>query len=370
MNILILNWRDIKNPESGGAEVLTHEMAKRWVGAGHRVVQFSAMFKGATHHEEVDGVEIIRRGSADIRSFSLPVQIAAYLWYKKLRQGHFDAVIDEIHGIPFFTPWYVSGKKVALICEVADKIWNATFSFPLNIIGRSIEKYYFRFYNNIPFLTISPSTRDELTHMGVPKKHITVLPMGVNVPKRFTQRHKEKKPTLIFVARLTRAKGMENALDVVSCVAQAVPTVRLWVLGQGSEEYMKYIRQTVEKRKMNSSVTFFGYVSQEKKFELMGRAHALIAPSMKEGWGLTVPEAGCAGTPAVGYSVEGLRDVIVHGTTGLLTDPHPEAMSQKIVRLLGDKNMYRKLQSGAKRLALSYSWDKTAAVGLSVLHDA
>ena len=31
MNILILNWRDPKNPKSGGAEQVTMEHAKAWV---------------------------------------------------------------------------------------------------------------------------------------------------------------------------------------------------------------------------------------------------------------------------------------------------------------------------------------------------
>jgi|GEM_PF-4102942 len=37
MNILIYNWRDIKNPAAGGAEVFTHENAKRWVEKGNEV---------------------------------------------------------------------------------------------------------------------------------------------------------------------------------------------------------------------------------------------------------------------------------------------------------------------------------------------
>ena len=102
----------------------------------------------------------------------------------------------------------------------------------------------------------------------------------------------------------------------------------------------------------------------------MSRAHILIAPSVKEGWGLTVPEAGHVGTPAVGYNVEGLRDVIEHGRTGLLANATPQAMSVEIIRILGNSNLYRKLQHGAKRLAATYSWDKTAEVGMSVLKNA
>ena len=37
MRILIFNWKDIRNPEAGGAEVFTHEVAKRWVASGDEV---------------------------------------------------------------------------------------------------------------------------------------------------------------------------------------------------------------------------------------------------------------------------------------------------------------------------------------------
>src|SRR3989344_1247979 len=41
MRVLILNWRDIKNPKSGGAEIVTLEHAKYWVKRGHNVTIFT-----------------------------------------------------------------------------------------------------------------------------------------------------------------------------------------------------------------------------------------------------------------------------------------------------------------------------------------
>ena len=45
MKILTTNWRDIKHPLAGGAEISTHEHAKGWVHAGHDVILFSSSFK-------------------------------------------------------------------------------------------------------------------------------------------------------------------------------------------------------------------------------------------------------------------------------------------------------------------------------------
>jgi hypothetical protein len=77
MNILIYNWRDIKNPATGGAEVLTHEIAKRLVLKGHKISLFTAAFAGCKEKETIDGVEIIRSGGR------FTVYLKAPQYYKK-----------------------------------------------------------------------------------------------------------------------------------------------------------------------------------------------------------------------------------------------------------------------------------------------
>ena len=47
MKILILGWRDIKNPSAGGAEVVIHEIGRRWVEWGHEVTVLTSNFSGA-----------------------------------------------------------------------------------------------------------------------------------------------------------------------------------------------------------------------------------------------------------------------------------------------------------------------------------
>lgn len=356
MRILIFNWSDIKNPDSGGAEVLTHEIAKRWVAGGHQVTQFCSEFPDAKKKEIIDGVAIIREGSPIVRDPHIPVHLAAYRWYQHHGKGAFDVVIDEIHGIPFFTPLYVKEKKIALICEVANELWDVTFPFPFNSIGKTIERHYFRFYTGVPFLTISASTRDDLIQKRVPKDHITVLPMGLTVPTPLAHFTKENTPTLIFVGRLAKTKGVDVLFNVLEAIKHKFPTVKLWIVGRGDN-----------KKRFDTHVTYFGFVSERKKFELMARAHIILVPSFKEGWGLIVPEAGIMNTPAVAYNVAGLQDVIQHEKSGLLVLPHSEAMADGVLRLLTDKKLYASLQKQSQKIARGYSWDNTASVALDIL---
>src|SRR3990167_4537844 len=365
MRILIFNWRDIKNPTSGGAEILTHELARRWVERGNKVVMFCSFYKNAKQKESVDGVEIIREGNPDARHLWNSVHFKAFINYKRKFKGNFDVVIDEIHGIPFFTPLYVKEKKVALICEVAGRIWDISFPFPFNLLGKYVEKNYFKFYKNINFLTISNSTKDELLGFGVERNKITVLPMGITKPSALPKFKKEKVPTIIFVARLVRSKGVEDAVSVCKILEKEFPDIKLWIVGPGEESYVRKLKNKVQGLRLEENISFFGFVSQSKKFELMQKAHILIVPSIKEGFGLTIPEAGLMGTPSVAYNVEGLRDIIKNN--GLLVEPNVSDLANGIGKLLNDKNLYFEMRTSAQTYARALDWDLTAKKRLEIL---
>lgn len=367
MKILILNWRDIKNPESGGAEILTHEMAKRWVAFGHEVIQFSSSFRGGLDQENIDGVQIIRRGKADARFLFQSVHFLAFNYYRKYMKGKVDVVIDEIHGLPFFTPLYVKEKKIVLICEVAGKLWDVNFSFPFNLLGKFIENNYFKFYKKTSFLTISESTKKELIEKGVKDTQITILPMGITFPKNFKEFRKEKNLTLIFVGRIAKTKGVEDALYAAAALRVQIPNVRLWVVGRGEREYQDYLRGLARKLRIEDRVRFFGFVTEEKKYELMSKAHLMIAPSLKEGWGLIVTEAGFCKTPSIVYDVAGLRDIIRNGVNGIVVKKDRKLLSDAIKKLYLDPILYKKIQLGAYNTSFKQDWNKTAEKALGVL---
>ena len=105
MRMLILNWRDIKNPAGGGAEILTYELAKGWVVAGNDVIWFTASFNGGVTQEKVDGIKIVRKG----RWWS--VHALAFFYYLQNHQN-IDVVIDEVHWFPFFSAIYAKKKTI------------------------------------------------------------------------------------------------------------------------------------------------------------------------------------------------------------------------------------------------------------------
>ena len=362
MHILILNWRDIKNPKAGGAEIVTMQHAKAWIRRGNKVTWFTSLFGKASKESFVDGVRIVRRGN------SLTTYFFGILFYFFSKEKY-DIVIDEIHGIPYFTPFFVKKPKLAFIHEVAGEIWNYMYPFPLNIFGRVIEKYYFSLYKHIPFWTDAQSTQVELEKFGIPKKNISIIACPINNIAIRQLPKKEKVPTYIFVSRLVKMKGIETVLDTFSKIIEKQKFAKLWIVGGGDPKYVLKLNQLVKEKNMTRQVIFLGKVSEQKKLQLMRKAHILLHASVKEGWGLVVIEAASQATPAVVYNVGGLRDSVKNNLTGVvLKTNNSQEMATEAIKLYEDRKRYKKMQKNCVVWAKSFSWSKSTAQSLSLLN--
>jgi len=361
MNILILNWRDIKSPLAGGAEIATHEYAKGWVKAGHKVTQFSSSFTGGKPFEEIDGIKIIRKGN------HYTVHLHAFFYYITALRGKINLVVDEFHFIPFFTPLYVHTQKIGFIHEIAKELWFENKSFPISILGYFLEPFFFRFYNNVPFMTCSNSTKEEVVKLGISSKNITIIHNGINIIK--SVKVKEKDPILVYLGRLTKDKGIEDAIYAFTEIQKSKINVKFWIIGKEEEEgYQKKLEKLVENLGINDSVFFMGYVSERKKFDFLKRAWVLIHPSVKEGWGLTVIEAASQRTPTVAYDVSGLRDSIINGKTGLLVSSRePKALASKIMILIENKVLYNELSKNALIWSREFNWDDSISESIALI---
>ncbi len=361
MNILVLNWRDTKNPKSGGAEIVTLQHAKAWVKSGHKVTWFTSEFKDGKAKEALDGVNIVRRGNF------ISVYFYAIIFY--LFSGKkFDVVIDEIHGLPFFTPIFVRKPKIALIHEVADEIWDYMYPFPINKIGKFIEPFYFNFYKRVPFWTGANSTVLDLEKRGIKKSNCTIIFSPASNLALRRPPLKEKKPTFIFVSRVVKMKGIEEVIRAFFYILRELKDARLWIVGDGGKSYVDELRDTMKSYSIAPRVKFFGTVSENKKLELMRKAHILLHASVKEGWGLVVIEAASQGTPSVVYDVAGLRDSVKNGKTGIvLSENSSKEMAREALNLYKNKRLYEKFQKNAILWAKSLTWKDATKKSLALI---
>jgi glycosyltransferase involved in cell wall biosynthesis len=354
MRVLWFNWKDIRNPEAGGAEVYTHEIMKRLAKRGYDMTLFTSRFKGSQMNENINGVEIIREGN----KYTVYKEAKNYV---KAYKHHYDVMIDEINTMPFFIPKFVGEKQViAVIHQLAREFWFYETKFPLNYIGYYyLEKKWLSNYKNTVTLALSNSTKIDLEKIGF--KRLFVVPPGLNVVPLSNVREKETNPTVVFMGRLKKAKLPDHALKAFSTIKREIHDAKMWVIGDG------YFRRKLESFE-RKDVTFYGYISNEKKYDLLSRAHIILVPAVREGWGLVVTEANAMGTPAIGYDVPGLRDSIRHGETGInVIEKSPEAMARQAISLLRDSKRLSNYSKNALEYARQFSWDKTVESFLKFL---
>lgn len=368
MNILMLSWRGPGHPNYGGAETATLEHLKHWSEKGNNVYWFTSSFRGASPKEVVDGVQIVRYGGQ-----IFGVHIAAFLWYFFGKHPKFDLVVDQFHGIPFFTPLYVRSKKLAYIHEVAKEIWlSNAWPKPFNLIpalfGSVFEPLLFIvFYRNVRFMTVSNSTREDLISWGINSRNIAVIENGVTVVKPKRKISKEKTPTVLFLGALSKDKGIFDAIKAFGLINKLMPKCNFWVIGKADGGIKEEMDRRLKELNIIDKTKYWGFVSEAMKFELLARAHIMINPSIREGWGLVNIEANAMGTPVVGYNVAGVVDSVKDNTTGILVDKHDtNSLAQKVVGLLSSKD-YQIISKNCEKWAEEFDWKEASHESLILI---
>ena len=363
VRILFLNWRDTTNPEGGGSERYVENVATRLAAVGHTVTVFCAAHAQAPADETSAGVRYVRRGS------KLGVYPHA-LWHLAARRlGRVDVVVDVQNGMPFFSRLVTRKPVVVLVHHVHREQWRVVYG-PLRArIGWWIESRVAPvLYRRSQYVAVSEVTRDELVGLGVDRERVAVVHNGTEPALAPTVAPCEL-PLLCVLGRLVPHKRVEHALETVRRLAPGLPGLRLTVVGQGWWD--ERLRGAAVELGVDHLVTFTGYVDDTAKHAALARSWVLLAPSLKEGWGLSVVEAASHGVPTVAYrSAGGVAESVHHGETGLLVEDDLDAFVAATLRLLSDETLRRRMGSAARERAGQFTWGDAADSFLLVLRTA
>ena len=354
MNVLALNWRDPRHPEAGGAEVHLYEILSRWVRRGARVTVVASGFPGAAPEDHQDGMRILRRGSWWNGNWAAARSVTS-----ELQGERFDLVVEDLNKLPYFSPLYAKAPVLVIVPHLFGTTAFAEASWPVACAVWAHERLIPAIYRACPFLAISESTRQDLVSRGVAREKIAVSVCGLDHERYQPGGEKTPYPSVLYVGRLRRYKGVDALLDAFVHVRARLPEARLTVLGDGPH------RAALEGRAralgLADSVTFTGFVPAAEKVRRIQSSWVSALPSPKEGWGLTVVESNACGTPVVASRSPGLVDSVVDGESGLLV-PHGDAraLADALLSILSDQELRQRLSRGGLGWAQRFTWDRCA----------
>ncbi len=358
MRILVLNWRDLRHPEGGGAEVHFFEIFKRLAAKGHEIVLLTTRTANMSKTDEYDGIKILRWGSTYFFNWEAPGLIK-----RVLKEFKADVVIDDVNKIPFFTPSRIgkNGPATAVFFHhlFGKTIFELTI-FPLAHYVLRLEKLSGMLYRHTQCCTVSPSTKAELIKIGFREQNITIIENSVDTDVYFPDPEVEREnDLLLFTGRLKSYKNVGLLLEAMRILADRGRRLRLAIVGCGDDE--QALRRKVTQLKLYNDVEFLGFVSEATKVDLYRRAFLFVNPSKKEGWGITNIEANACGAVVVANDAPGIRDAVRHEETGLLYRENDLGdLIACMERAIDNRELRQKLTAGGLRWARTFSWDSSA----------
>ena len=344
MKILWFTWKDKAHPQSGGAETVNEELAARLAADGHEVIFLVGGFASAQTEEVRRGFKIIRLGNR------FTVYWLAYRYYKNNLKAWANLVIDEVNTVPFFCKFYVKEKNILFVHQLCREIWFYQMFFPLSLIGYLLEPIYLWLLRDREAITISQSTRKDLMRFGFKEDKINVISEGIEIEpiKDLGLIKKYDALTILSLGSIRAMKRTDHIIKAFEIAKEKLPNLRLVVAGTPEGKYGQKVLKTIQQSKYRDTIEYLGQVSADKKIEIMQKSHLICAMSIKEGWGLIITEAGSQGTPAVVYDVDGLRDAVRGGETGVICKENsPATLASILVDILKDTNRYKELQQSA-----------------------
>src|SRR5258708_14579753 len=141
---------------------------------------------------------------------------------------------------------------------------------------------------------------------------------------------------VLFIGRATSYKGMLELADAFSRIKAVDSEVYLVVVGPTEPQRDPLPPTLLQALESDDRIRMTGYDPEPEKYLAM--ADVLCLPSYREGFGNVVIEAGALGVPTVGTRIDGLRDAVVDGVTGLLVPPkNAAALAAALAGLLKDE---------------------------------
>ena len=203
------------------------------------------------------------------------------------------------------------------------------------------------------FIAVSADMANDLKKMGAPADKVYTASCGIDTNEfpLLDISHSEK--DFLFVGRFVEKKSPLSLVKAFKIVIEKYPDARLWMVGTGPlfEDTKKLIAQL----SLNDNIILTGVLKSSQIRELMKRMRAFVQHSVtaangdKEGTPVTVLEASSSGLPVVSTRHSGIKEAVIDGETGFLTDEYDiEGTARNMIDLAASPELAFKLGRAAR----------------------
>jgi glycosyltransferase involved in cell wall biosynthesis len=355
----VIAWRDYDDAEAGGSELHAHRVMAAWSEAGLDVsITTSSVPDGRTVIRR-DGYRAIRR--AGRYSVFPRTMLSGALG----RIGNGDGLVEIWNGMPFFSPVWAHRPHIVFLHHVHAEMWKMVLPSGLAELGYAIEhRVAPPLYRRSRIVTLSSSAKREIVErLRIPPERVSVSPPGVE-PQFSPRGERSETPLVVAVGRLVPVKRFHLLVEALVTLKTRHPRLQAVIAGEGYER--PALEALIHQAGAESWISLPGYIPEEELIDLYRRAWVLASTSLREGWGMTVTEAGACGTPSVVTRIGGHEDAVLDGRTGILADTQDELVAG-IDAVICDEILRRRLGSAAMAHAARFTWEACARGALVAL---
>ncbi|MBS0011951.1 MAG: glycosyltransferase family 4 protein [Bacteroidales bacterium] len=361
--------------------------------AGHIVHIICTGDKGSSKSDIYKGAHIHRIFPASfIRKSSLAaLKIPLYFIYwksklkKLLKEYPFDVV--HIHDLPLIKPVLQLKKKYGyrIVLDLHEN-WPALLGISPHtrtIAGRLLcsirgwEQYEKKYVQRADSLiAVVEEAKERLMKLEVPGDKISIVSNTLNI-EEFNQSAGASKKVggktiLIYEGGLTYHRGIQYVLQALSHLKALHNRVELWIIGKGS--YMNKLNKIRKELKLESTVNFFGWLPQDKVFELVNEADVALIPHIKsEHTDTTVPHKlfhyMYAGLPVLASDCTPLVRIIKETSAGIIYRYDDTHELSGIIEKLMSNDTFVKNTGAGEWVIKKYNW-KEDAIQLLKLYES
>jgi glycosyltransferase involved in cell wall biosynthesis len=278
-----------------------------------------------------------------------------------LHREEFDLVVDDFTPHPSLVAPLAraySIPAIALVHEYHDRTALQKFHPLIGLVQLAVQNVL---RTRLYVVVVVPRTytKRRLREYGVTVP-IEVVPNGLDFEP--LQRHTgsgEQTYELLCVSRLVRRKGIDLLLEAMDELPAERSTATLAVAGRGP--YREHLERMVNERGLEDRVDFLGYVSDERKVELLVGSDVFVLPSRQEGFGIAVLEAMATGCPVVVNDLPVLRELVPEDGGVFVDATDPSCFASALAELL-DTAPDRRRRMGDRNWeeAKQYAWPRVA----------